>query len=57
MVYQNLYELVDKFIFNFSASTNTNADLVCTLVATLGSIFLIALPFMVVWKVAKMIIG
>lgn len=57
MVYQNLYELIDKFIFNFTASTNANADLVCTLVATLGSIFLIALPFMVVWKVAKMIIG
>lgn len=56
-MYQNLYELIDKFIFDYSASTLPNADLVCTLVATLGSIFLIALPFMVVWKVAKMIIG
>lgn len=54
-IYLDLYEIIDKFVFNFTASTNTNADLVCTLCATIGCVFLIALPFILVWKIIKTI--
>ena len=55
-VYQSLFDLVQQYIFG-GGTLNANAELVCMLVSTIGSVFLIAVPFMVVWKVIKLIMG
>lgn len=57
MVYTSLYELIETYVFGNAAAVGSNAELVCMLVATIGSLFVIAVPFMVVWKVIKMIMG
>lgn len=52
-MYQNLYELLNTYIFNGSVVATEYTDLVCTLIASIGSIFLVALPFCVVWRIIK----
>lgn len=52
-IYQTLYDLVNNYIFNGSVVANSNQELVTMLVATIGSIFIIALPFLVVWQVIR----
>lgn len=53
-IYQSIYDLISTYIFG-SVTTGTHQELVCILVATLGSIFLIALPFIIVYWVASAI--
>lgn len=54
-VYQTLYDLVNQYIFNNEVVIGSNQELVCVLVATCGSLFVISLPFLIVWKVIKML--
>ena len=53
MIYQSLYDLVNQYIFNNSVVTGSYHELVCIAVATCGSIFVMALPFILVAKVVK----
>lgn len=55
-IYDNLYNLIQTYIFGGNALT-TNQDLITTLISTMGCVFLVALPFCVVWKVCKLILG
>lgn len=54
--YTNLYNLISTYIYG-GVTAGTPEELVCILVATLGSLFIIAVPFAVVWKVIKVVIG
>lgn len=54
-VYQTLYDLVNQYIFNNTVVVNTYQELVCVLVATCGALFVMALPFMLVYKVVRML--
>lgn len=53
-IYQDLYHLIEVYIYD--GNLEGFNELVCTLVATCGCLFLIALPFMIVWKVVKLIL-
>lgn len=55
-MYQALYELISNGIFD-STSLSGYQDLVTTLLATIGSVFIVSIPFLVVWKVIKLIVG
>lgn len=55
-MYQNLYNLVQQYIFNGVELTG-NMDLVATFIATAGVMFMVALPFVLVLKVIRMIMG
>lgn len=54
--YQALYDLVNTYIFGGSVEVGTYTELVCILVATVGSLFVIALPFVIVLKVINMLL-
>lgn len=53
-IYQNLFDLIHEYIFGMEELT-ANTDLVCTLVATTGCLFVIAIPFIITWKVIRII--
>lgn len=55
-IYQNLYDLVHQYVFG-SVEMTANMDLVAVFVATLGCLFVIGLPFAIVIKVIKLIVG
>mgnify|MGYP003302962537 FL=1 len=55
-IYLDLYDIVHQYLFGGSTLASKQY-LVCTLVATLGSVFIIALPFAIVWRVIKIIMG
>lgn len=48
-IYQGLFDLIQTYIYG-GVELTADMNLVCTLLATAGSIFCIALPFVVVWK-------
>lgn len=54
-IYQNLYTLLEQYIYG--GTMTADATLICTLMATIGSVFVVALPFALVWKIIKMIMG
>ena len=69
-IFGEIYTLLDKFIFNYAIEhylTGTlpdltsaqfaNLDLVCTLLATVLTLFVVAIPFIVVWFLIKLFIG
>lgn len=56
-IYDTLYTLVNNTIFGGSIAIGSYPDMIATVIATLGVCFIIAVPFMVLWKVIKLIVG
>ena len=54
-IYDNLYNLIQIYIYG--GNMTTDSQLICTLVSTIGCLFLVALPFIVVLKVIRIILG
>lgn len=57
MVYQSLYQLLETYVFGNAVEVGGNAELVCMLAATAGCVFVVSIPFMLVWKIIKLIMG
>lgn len=55
-IYTALYTLVQNAFYGSSSLTGWQ-ELVLTIIATAGCLFAFAVPFMIVWKVIKMICG
>lgn len=55
-IYQNLFELIQTYIYG-GVTLTADMNLVCTLLSTIGSVFVVALPFCIVWKVISFITG
>lgn len=55
-IYQSLFDLIHTYVYG-GVTLTADMNLVATLISTAGCIFLVALPFMIVWKVIKMIMG
>lgn len=57
-IYGSIWFLINDYIFGgIQLAAGTAEYLTCTLLATCASVFVFALPFMIVWKVAKLILG
>lgn len=56
-MYQNLYDLINQYIFNNAVVAESYQDLVCTLLATIGNVALVALPFILVYWLARRMWG
>ena len=54
-IYHNLYDLIVQYVYGNNLPPD--GELIATLIATAGSLFVVALPFLVVWKVIKVIGG
>ena len=56
-IYANILELINTYVFGGSIVSGSYEELVSIILATAGVVFLVALPFTVVWKFIKLIMG
>lgn len=55
-MYQSLFDLIHTHIYS-GVTLTPDMNLVCTLIATIGCILLVAIPFFVVYKVISFVFG
>lgn len=55
-MYQSLFDLIHTHIYG-GVELTSDMNLVCTLIATIGCLAFIAIPFFVVYKVISLIVG
>ena len=55
-MYQGLYDLLANAIFETTSLTGYE-DLVITLISTFGIVFLISIPFLIVYRTIILILG
>lgn len=55
-IYQTCYDLINNHVFGGSVVAETYQDLVCILVSTIAVLFLVSLPFLVVWRIIKLLV-
>lgn len=55
-IYQELFNIIHQYIYG-GVELTAHMDLICVLCATMGSIFIISIPFIVVYLVIKFITG
>lgn len=55
-IYQNLLDLIHQYIYG-GVELTADMQLVSVLIATLGCLFVVALPFIVVYWVIRFITG
>ena len=56
-IYANILELINTYVFGGSIVSGSYEELVSIILATAAVVFLVALPFTVVWKFIKLIMG
>lgn len=56
-IYQTLYDLINNYVFAGEIVAETVPDLVTTLLSTCGTIFVVAIPFILIWKLLTLIGG
>ena len=56
-IYQSIYDLLNQYVFGNTIVVGSHQDLVATLISTAAVIFMVSLPFLVVWRVIKLIVG
>lgn len=54
IIYNTLYELLETHIFG-SVIEGTYPDLVLIICATIGSLFVVSLPFLIVYNIIRII--
>lgn len=55
-IYQDIFDIVKQYIFG-GVELTANMDLVAITLSTIGCVFVFALPFVIVWRVIKMLMG
>lgn len=53
-IYENLYDMLHYYIFGFAEIT-PSIDLALTLVSLCACLFCVSIPFMLVWKLIRMV--
>lgn len=54
-IYDNIYNLINTYIYGGNVTSGSFMELVCILVATIACVFLISLPFIIVWRIIRSI--
>lgn len=52
-MYFELYTLLQQYIYGVDTVLTADMTLTLTLLSTVGSLFLVGLPFLLVWKVFR----
>lgn len=52
ILYDTLYDLLATYIFG-TVSAGTFQELVCILASTAGALYVVALPFLLVWRIIR----
>ncbi|MBQ7977807.1 MAG: hypothetical protein IJ301_04395 [Clostridia bacterium] len=54
-IYQSIFNIIVEYVYGNSVALTADQELTCTLISTLGCLFVVALPFLVVWRVVSLI--
>ena len=54
-LYQTCYDLINTYIYGGDVAAGSFEELVCIAVSTAANLFLLALPFILVFKIIRMI--
>ena len=55
-IYYTLYALLSQYIYGADAVLTGDMELTLTFICTLGSLFVVALPFLVTWRIIKLFV-
>lgn len=55
-IYQDIFDIVKQYIFG-NVELTAHMDLVAITLSTIGCIFVFALPFVIVWRLIKILMG
>ena len=55
-IYQDIFDIVKQYIFG-GVDLTANMDLVAITLATIGCVFVFSLPFVIVWRIIKVLMG
>lgn len=55
-MYFVLYDILSKHIYGVDAVLNGDQTLTLTILSTIGALFVVLLPFAVVWRIVKLFI-
>ena len=53
-IYQSFYDLLNTYVYGGSVVVESYQDLVCIILATIGCIFLVSIPFVIVWRFIRL---
>lgn len=53
-MYESLYLLLHQYIYGLDTVLTPDMTLTLTLMSTIGCVFLVALPFLCVWRLVRM---
>lgn len=53
-IYGNVYEIIVNYLFGGGVLSN-NEELITIALASIASIFVFSIPFIIVWRIVKMI--
>lgn len=56
-IYDNIYNLIATYVYGGDIAAGSFEELVCIFFSTGACLFMVSLPFLVVWMVLKMIVG
>lgn len=56
-IYQSIYDLINTYVYGGEIVAGSYMELVAILFSTAACLFLMALPFIVVWRIIKLITG
>lgn len=52
-MYQQIYNLLNQYLYDFEAPMQNSTAIACDLLASIATIFIVSLPFIIVWRVIK----
>lgn len=52
-IYLSLFSVLQQYIYGLGTELTPDMSLTLTLLSTLGSVFIVSVPFLLVWKVVK----
>lgn len=55
-IFDSIYSLIETYIFG-SVVAGSYYELVCILVSTCACLFVMSIPFIIVWRVIKVLLG
>lgn len=55
-IYQALFDLINTYVYGGSVVAGSYQELVCIAVSTAATLFMIALPFLVVWRFIRLFV-
>ena len=54
-IYFTLFDMLHEYIYGLDVLLTPDMELTLTIISTFGSLFVVSLPFLLVWQVIKLL--